>query len=623
MSSIITTRQSQADNKIVRLIICGSSDDGKSALIERLLYENNAKIDDPRRSEENAVENQSSPGEIQAGTSPTEKREKRAEHPITKDTSYRFFTTEERKYILCDIHDRPQNTHEIAAAAKGSAVALILVDAVKGVKNDTRRHCYMLSLLGIKQAIVVVGKTDLLEFSQQDYATLTDELQQIASMLDFNELHYIPVSPRDGDNVTHKSDRAAWYRGMTLIETLDSIEACNDIEKSAFRMQIHGITRLDSRTLGYEGKIASGRIVREEKIILCPAETTSHVERIVTANGDLESAVAGQVVTLVLNDEMNANVGDIITLDSSPCQQTDQLAAYIIWMHPKAMLPERQYSLRLGMQTLTAQITDLRYVVNVNTLARLAAKKLELNEVGHANISLDHTVAFDPYKENRETGYFTLFDRFTNETVGIGLIDYGLRRATNLTWHATDITKASRSLQKGQRPCVLWFTGLSGSGKSTIANALEHKLHELGRHCYLLDGDNVRHGLNKDLGFTDQDRVENIRRIAEVSKLMVDAGLIVLVSFISPFRSERQMARELVEDGEFIEVYMDTPLDVCESRDPKGLYKKARAGQIKNFTGIDSAYEPPTSPELSLSHAGDVHELSDRVMGFLRAKEIV
>ena len=461
---------------------------------------------------------------------------------------------------------------------------------------------------------------DLVEFAEQHFEQLTGEYRQLASSLEIEDVRCIPVSALGGDNVSTKSEHTPWYHGPTLLETLESIDVRGDVGELPFRMPVQSVNTVDG---GFSGTIVSGRITSGDDIIVCPAETTSRVERIFTEHGELSAANAGQTVTLVLSDQLNAAGGDVLAAVAAPCQQTDQFAAHVLWMHAEAMLPERQYVMKIGAHTLTAQVTDLRYTVNVNTLEQLAAKKLEMNDIGHANFSVDHPIAFDPYKENRQTGWFVLVDRFTDETLGAGLIDFGLRRATNLTWHQSVVNKASRSHQKGQKPGVLWFTGLSGSGKSTIANSLEHKLRDLGRHSYLLDGDNVRHGLNKDLGFTDQDRVENIRRVAEVSKLMVDAGLIVLVSFISPFRSERQMAREMMEPGEFVEVFMDTPLNVCESRDPKGLYKKARSGQIKNFTGIDSAYEPPDAPELSLSHTGDVELLAERIMTFLRSREVV
>ena len=615
--------KSQERKDLLRFITCGSVDDGKSTLIGRLLYDSKLVFEDQLQAVGAESRRYGTQGENVDLALLVDGLQAEREQGITIDVAYRFFATEKRKFIVADTPGHEQYTRNMVTAASTAETALVLVDARKGLQRQTRRHSYLVALLGIKHAVLVVNKMDLVDFAQERFEQLSTEYRLFASELGIEDVRCIPVSALDGDNVFNQSERTAWYHGPTLMRTLETIEVHRDACDLPFRMSVQWVNRPDSDFRGYSGTIASGRINKGDEITICPAETTSRIERIVTADGELDIAVAGQAVTLVLADELDASRGDVITAQESPCQQTDQFAAHVIWMHPEAMLPERQYLMKIGARMLTAQVTDLRYTVNVNTLEQLAAKKLDLNDIGHANFALDRSVAFDPYKENRETGSFILIDRFTNETVGAGLIDYGLRRATNLTWHESDVNKASRSQQKGQKPCVLWFTGLSGSGKSTIANALEHKLRDHGRHSYLLDGDNVRHGLNKDLGFTDQDRVENIRRVAEVSKLMADAGLIVVVSFISPFRSERQMARELMDEGEFIEVFMNTPLEVCESRDPKGLYKKARAGQIKNFTGIDSAYEAPESPELSLPHTGEVEALAERVVAFLTSKDFV
>ena len=615
--------KSQERKDLLRFITCGSVDDGKSTLIGRLLYDSKLVFEDQLQTVGAESRRYGTQGEKIDLALLVDGLQAEREQGITIDVAYRFFSTDKRKFVVADTPGHEQYTRNMVTGASTAEVALILVDARKGLQRQTRRHSYLVSLLGIKHAVLVVNKMDLVDFAQERFEQLTTEYRLFASDLGIEDVRCLPVSALDGDNVFNKSERTPWYHGPTLMETLETIEVQPDICDLPFRMPVQWVNRPDSDFRGYRGTIASGRVHAGDEITICPAETTTRVDRIVTADGDLKTAIAGQAVTLVLAEELDASRGDVIAARATPCEQTDQFAAHVIWMHPEAMLPERQYLMKIGTCMPTAQVTDLRYTVNVNTLEQLAAKKLDLNDIGHANFALDRSVAFDPYKQNRETGSFILIDRFTNETVGAGLIDYGLRRATNLTWHETDVNKASRSNQKGQKPCILWFTGLSGSGKSTIANSLEHKLRTLGRHSYLLDGDNVRHGLNKDLGFTDQDRVENIRRVAEVSKLMVDAGLIVLVSFISPFRSERQMARELMDDGEFIEVFMDTPLTVCESRDPKGLYKKARAGQIKNFTGIDSAYEPPQSPELSLSHTGNVEALADAVVEFLKTRDFL
>ena len=615
--------KSQERKDLLRFITCGSVDDGKSTLIGRLLYDSKLVFEDQLQAVGAESRRYGTQGEKIDLALLVDGLQAEREQGITIDVAYRFFSTDKRKFVVADTPGHEQYTRNMVTGASTAEVALILVDARKGIQQQTRRHSYLVSLLGIKHAVLVVNKMDLIDFEQQRFEQLTTEYRLFASDLGIADVRCLPVSALDGDNVFNRSERTPWYHGPTLMETLESIEVHRDVTDLPFRMPVQWVNRPDSDFRGYSGTIASGRINTGDEVIICPAETTTRVERIVTADGELETAIASQAITLVLADELDASRGDVIAAKAAPCQQTDQFAAHVIWMHPEAMLPERQYLMKIGARMLTVQVTDLRYTVNVNTLERLAAKKLDLNDIGHANFSLDRSVAFDPYSENRETGSFILIDRFTNETVGAGLIEYGLRRATNLTWHESDVNKVSRSEQKGQKPCVLWFTGLSGSGKSTIANALEHKLRALERHSYLLDGDNVRHGLNKDLGFTDQDRVENIRRVAEVSKLMADAGLVVLVSFISPFRSERQMARELMDEGEFIEVFMDTPIEVCETRDPKGLYKKARAGEIKNFTGIDSAYEPPGSPELALAHSGDIEDLADRVVNFLQARGFV
>ena len=611
---------SQERKDLLRFITCGSVDDGKSTLIGRLLYDSKLVFEDQLQAADTESRKFGTQGDQVDLALLVDGLQAEREQGITIDVAYRYFSTEKRKFIVADTPGHEQYTRNMVTGASTAELAIILVDARKGIQVQTRRHTYLVSLLGIKHVVLAVNKIDLAGFAQEPFESISSEYRLFASELGISDIRCVPISALDGDNVLTKSERTSWYKGPSLMETLETVEVQHNLVDDAFRMPVQWVNRPNSDFRGFSGTIASGRIAEGDSIVVCPAETTSRIKRISTADGDLKEAIAGQSVTLVLADEIDASRGDIIASADTPCEQTDQFAGHVIWMNEEPMLPERQYLMKVGTQILTAQVTDLRYTVNVNTLEHVAAKKLELNDIGYANFSLDRSVAFDPYENNRDTGSFILIDKFTNETVGAGLISFGLRRATNLTWHTSGVNKESRSHQKGQRPCMLWFTGLSGSGKSTVANALEQKLRDRGRHSYLLDGDNVRHGLNKDLGFTDQDRVENIRRVAEVSKLMVDAGLVVLVSFISPFRSEREMARGLVDDGEFIEVFLDTPIDVCEERDPKGLYKKARAGEIKNFTGIDSAYEEPEAAEVKLASARyDEHTLAEQLIEYLEA----
>ncbi|MDX1400930.1 MAG: adenylyl-sulfate kinase, partial [Kiloniellales bacterium] len=489
----------------------------------------------------------------------------------------------------------------------------------QGILTQTRRHSYIVSLLGIDHVILAVNKMDLVAYDQARFEEIAAEYRTFAGNLGIEDVRCVPLSALKGDNVFQASDHLSWYHGPTLLEVLETIDVGKNQDVQDFRMVVQWVNRPNADFRGYSGRIASGTVKPGDEVLVAPSRSKNRIARIVTADGDLDEAGPGQSVTLVLEKEIDVSRGDVIASAEAPPTQADQFAAHLIWMSPDPMLPERQYVMKIGASWTMAQVTSLRYLVNVNTLDHNASNTLDLNEVAYCNFSLDREIAFDPYEQNRVLGSFILVDRFTNQTVGAGMIDFALMRATNLKWHEMDIDKEVRAKAKGQKPCVLWFTGLSGAGKSTIANRIEQKLQASGRHTYLLDGDNVRHGLNKDLGFTDQDRVENIRRVAEVAKLMVDAGLIVLVSFISPFRSERRMAREMMDDGEFIEIFVDAPLEVCESRDPKGLYKKARSGQIRNFTGIDSVYEIPETAEVTLHSAEDkVDALADQTLRFLR-----
>jgi bifunctional enzyme CysN/CysC len=468
------------------------------------------------------------------------------------------------------------------------------------VLTQTRRHSYIVSLLGIRHVVLAVNKMDAVGYAKSVFDGIVADYRSFASAIGLTDITCIPMSALRGENITSRSTAMPWYAGEALMEHLESVQISDAARGLPFRLPVQWVNRPNQDFRGFAGQIASGHVAVGERIRTLPSGKEAKIDRIVTQDGDLEEAVAGQSVTLTLDREIDISRGDLITSAAEPAAVADQFEATVIWMHEDAMLPGRQYLLKLGTRTVTASLTAPKHKVNVNTLEQLPARQLELNEIGVCNLTLDRPVAFDPYRENRETGGFILIDKLSNDTVGAGLLDMALRRADNIHWQALDVNRAARSQLKGQRASALWFTGLSGSGKSTIANLVEKRLHALGRHTYMLDGDNVRHGLNKDLGFTDADRVENIRRVAEVTRLMVDAGLIVLVSFISPFRSERRMARELLEAGEFIEIFIDTPLEVAEKRDPKGLYRKARRGELPNFTGIDSPYEAPEHAEITI-----------------------
>ena len=588
---------------LLRFITCGSVDDGKSTLIGRLLYESKMIFEDQLAALEADSKNVGTQGGDLDFALLVDGLAAEREQGITIDVAYRFFSTDRRKFIVADTPGHEQYTRNMVTGASTADVAVILIDARRGVLTQTRRHSYIVSLLGIRKVILAINKMDLMEFSQDTFDTIVGEYRDFANQIGLKDITPIPLSALKGDNMLERSARMNWYRGPTLMEYLETVEIEDDQQSKPFRLPVQWVSRPNQDFRGFAGTIASGVIRPGDAIRALPSGRQSRVSRIVTQDGDLEQGVAGQSVTLTLVDEIDISRGDVIATTSAPPAVADQFQCTLIWMHDEPMLPGRPYLLKLGSRLVTGSITAPKYKVNVNTLEHLAAKQLELNEIGVCNISLDRPVAFDSYAENREMGGFILIDKLTNDTVGAGLLNYALRRAENIHWQALDVNKQARAALKGQRACVLWFTGLSGAGKSTVANLVEKRLHALGRHTYTLDGDNVRHGLNKDLGFTDADRVENIRRVAEVSKLMVDAGLIVLVSFISPFRSERRLARELMQPGEFFEVFVDTPIQEAEKRDPKGLYKKARRGELKNFTGIDSPYEPPENAEIHLRTA--------------------
>ncbi|MCC7463123.1 MAG: sulfate adenylyltransferase subunit CysN [Gammaproteobacteria bacterium] len=585
---------------LLRFITCGSVDDGKSTLIGRLLYESKLIFEDQLAAlEADSKRVGTQGGELDFALLVDGLAAER-EQGITIDVAYRFFSTDRRKFIVADTPGHEQYTRNMATGASTADLAVILIDARRGVLTQTRRHSYIVSLLGIRHVVLAINKMDLVGHESAVYQRIVAEYRAFATQIGIQDFVAIPMSALRGDNVTEPSTQMPWYAGPTLLQHLEGVVIEERAGVRPLRLPVQWVNRPHQDFRGFAGTVAGGSVSRGQPIRVLPSGKTSRVARIVTHDGELLRAVAGQAVTLVLEDEIDISRGDLLTAADAPASIADQLQATLIWMHEEAMFPGRPYLMKIGTRTVTANVTALKHKVNVNTLEHTAARQLELNEIGVCNLALDRAVAFDPYEDNRDTGGFVLIDRISNDTVGAGLVNFALRRSDNIHWQALDVDRAARARQKGQKACVLWFTGLSGAGKSTIANLVEKRLHSAGRHTYLLDGDNVRHGLNQDLGFTDADRVENIRRVGEVARLMVDAGLIVLVSFISPFRSERRMARERVAADEFFEIYVDTPLAEAEKRDPKGLYRKARRGELRNFTGIDSPYEPPEHAEIRI-----------------------
>ena len=585
---------------LLRFITCGSVDDGKSSLIGRLLYESKMILEDQfaaLRDDSKKVGTRG--GELDFALLVDGLTAER-EQGITIDVAYRFFTTDKRKFIVADTPGHEQYTRNMVTGASTADLAVILIDARKGVLTQTRRHSYLAALLGIRHIVVAVNKMDLVDYSRGVFDKIERDYREFARQIKLDAITCIPVSAVVGDNVTTRSARTAWYAGKSLLEHLETVEVPDPAAGAAFRMPVQWVNRPNPEFRGFAGLIAGGAVRRGDSLRVLPSGRTTTVARVFTGAGEASVGLAGQSVTLTLADEIDVSRGDVLAAADAPPAVANQFEATIIWMHDDPLLQGRAYLLKVGTKTVTATVAPIKYRVNVNTLEHLAAKKLELNDIGVCGLELNSPIAFEPYRDSRVLGGFILIDRLTNNTVGAGLLHFALRRAQNVHWQALDVNKVARARLSRQRPCILWFTGLSGAGKSTIANLVEKQLHADGRQTYLLDGDNVRHGLNKDLGFTDQDRVENIRRVAEVARLMVDAGLIVLVSFISPFRSERRMARALVAAGEFIEVFVDTPLALAEARDAKGLYKKARRGELKNFTGIDSPYEAPEDAEIRL-----------------------
>ncbi len=603
---------------LLRFLTCGSVDDGKSTLIGRLLVDTKGVFDDQTAA---LAADSRKYGTVADGLDLAllvDGLQAEREQGITIDVAYRFFATPVRSFIVADTPGHEQYTRNMATGASTAALAVILVDARKGVVTQTHRHSYIARLLGIRQVLVAVNKMDLVDYDPDVFADIAADYQNFAQHLQIDHVTAIPVSALNGDNVCVPSAHMPWYQGPTVLEHLEAVPDTVPTPAAGFRLPVQWVNRPNLDFRGFAGTVAGAELKTGAPVIVEPAGTMSKIAEIVTTDGVLDVACPGDAVTVRLADEIDVSRGDVLRHADAPMEITDQVQAHLIWMSAEPMIPGRQYLMKIGARTTSAWVSELKHAINVNTLEHIAAKTLHLNDIAVCNLSFDRRIACDAYTDVPETGAFILIDRATNETAGAGMIDFGLRRADNLTRQRLSIDKAARAAALGQRPCVLWFTGLSGAGKSTLANRVEEKLHTLGRRTYLLDGDNVRHGLNRDLGFTDADRVENIRRVGEVAKLMLDAGLIVLVSAISPFRSERQMVRELVDDDAFFEIFVDADLATCEARDRKGLYARARRGEIKNFTGVDSPYEPPLAPDLRVdTTANDPDEAAERVLRLL------
>ena len=609
--------------ELLRFLTCGSVDDGKSTLIGRLLYDSQLIFEDTLATLAKDSRKHGTTGEEIDLALLVDGLEAERQQGITIDVAYRFFATPRRSFIVADTPGHEQYTRNMATGASGASLAVILIDARKGVLTQTRRHSYICSLMGIRDIVVAVNKIDLVSFDEDVFDRIVGDYATFAAGLGFRSIVPIPMSARFGDNVTTRSGNTPWYHGPSLVEHLEAVDVSQDLSAKPFRFPVQWVNRPNLDFRGFSGTVASGRIAPGDQVVVAASGKASRVARIHTADGDLQAAEAGQAVTLTLEDEIDVARGDILVAAADRPQMADQFAGHLLWMDEETMLPGRSYMMRIGNVWTPCSVSSIRHRVDVNTLEEHAARRLSLNEIGFCNFSAGQAVPLDAYAENRATGAFILVDRFTNRTAGAGMVAFPLRRASNIHHEHFTIDKAARAALVGNAPLVLWFTGLSGSGKSTIANIVEQALHSAGRPTYTLDGDNVRHGLCRDLGFTAEDRVENIRRVGEVAKLFVDAGMIVLCSFISPFRAERQMVRDLLAPGEFLEVFVDTPIEACMARDPKGLYAKAQAGQIKNFTGIDSPYEPPEAPEFRIAtEARTPTECAEEILAALRARGI-
>jgi bifunctional enzyme CysN/CysC len=610
---------------LLRFITCGSVDDGKSTLIGRLLYESKMLFEDQMEALEiDSKKIGTQGGELDFALLVDGLAAER-EQGITIDVAYRFFSTDKRKFIVADTPGHEQYTRNMVTGASTADVAVVMIDARRGVLTQSRRHSYLASLIGIRKIVLAVNKMDLMDYSEKVFNDIVEDYRAFAKQINLHDITAIPMSALRGENITEQSAHMPWYRGTTLMGYLETVEIDEaHQQKLSFRMPVQWVNRPNLDFRGFTGTIASGVIRPGDRVRVLPSGQESHISRIVTLDGDLQQAVAGQSITLTLTTEVDCSRGDVLSTAEDPAGVADQFQVSLIWMNEHPMLGGRPYLMKIGCKTLPVTMAVPKYKINVNSMEHLAAKELALNEIGVCNMSTSQPIAFDLYKDNRETGGFILIDRLTNATVGAGLIDFSLRRSQNIHMQHVDLNKKARSEQMNQKPIVLWFTGLSGAGKSAIANLLETRLYARGRHTYLLDGDNVRHGMNRDLGFTDADRVENIRRVAEVGRLFVDAGLIVLTAFISPFAAERDMARNLVGAGEFLEIFIDTPLAVAEERDPKGLYKKVRRGELKNFTGIDSPYEAPIAPDIHIRTTElTMEQAVERIIAVLVEREVI
>ena len=610
--------RAQENKSYLRFITCGSVDDGKSTLIGRLLYDSKLIYEDQLASIEKDSKKSGTQGDKIDLALLVDGLAAEREQGITIDVAYRFFSTDKRKFIVADTPGHVQYTRNMATGASTADVAVLLIDARYGVQEQTRRHAFIASIVGIKHVVVAVNKMDIVDFDQSVYNKIDVEFREFAKDLGFSDIACIPMSALDGDNVINKSERSDWYNGPTLLGYLENVDVDSVSLDSPFRLPVQWVNRPNLDFRGFSGTVASGTVSVGDEIIVVPSGKRSKVKEIVTFDGNREIAREDMAITLTLEDEIDISRGDVICKTDAPAEQADQFQAHIIWMDEKRLFPGRQYLIKTANKTVPASISKLKHRIDINDFSEVAANTLELNEIGVATISTTAPIAFDSYKDNRATGAFIIIDKQTNATLGAGMLDFSLRRAKNVVWQDLDVNKAARSAQKNQKPALLWFTGLSGSGKSTIANLVDKRLMDMGRHSYTLDGDNVRHGLNRDLNFSKADRIENIRRIGEVCKLMTDAGLITMASFISPYRAERQMARDLLEDGEFIEIFVNTPLEVAEKRDVKGLYARARAGEIKNFTGIDSEYQAPENPEIEIDTTSmTAEEATDVIIEFM------